>query len=97
MDETTDDCSRSVVNTLFTFRENTKLVSVDFLKRVNNSTMGGTLLTILTIYNISYSLPRLFLSDSASYIKKYYREVLKLIMPQLIHIPCLAHIINLIG
>lgn len=97
MDETTDDCSRSVVNTLFTFRENTKLVSVDFLERVNNSTMGGTLLTILTIYNISYSLPRLFLSDSASYMKKCYREVLKPIMPQLIHIPCLAHIINLIG
>ncbi len=40
MDETTDDCSRSVVNTFFTFHQNTKLISVDFLKHVNNSTMG---------------------------------------------------------
>ena len=97
MDETTDDCSRSVVNTLFTFRQNTKLVSVDFLERVNNSTMGATLLTILANYNIPYSSPRLFLSDSAAYMKKCYREALKPIMPQLIHVPCCAHILNLIG
>src|SRR5436190_14716659 len=97
MDETTDDCSRSVVNTLFTFRQNTKLVSVDFLERVNNLTMGATLLTILANYNIPYSSPRLFLSDSAAYMKKCYREALKPIMPQLIHVPCCAHIMNLIG
>ena len=97
MDETTDDCSRSVVNTLFAFRETTKLVSVDFLEQVNNLTMGATLITILFNYNISYSLPRLFLSDSAAYMKKCYRDVLKPIMPQLIHLPCPAHILNLIG
>ena len=97
MDETTDDCARSVVNTLFHFHTNTKLVSVDFLTQVNNSTMGSTLLTILTKYNIPFSLPRLFLSDSAAYMKKCFREVLKPVMPQLIHVPCCAHILNLIG
>jgi hypothetical protein len=34
--EATDDCSRSVVNTLFPYRNNTKLVSVNFLTQVNN-------------------------------------------------------------
>jgi hypothetical protein len=97
MDETTDDCARSVVNTLFHFRTNTKLVSVDFLTQVNNSTMGSTLFTILTKYDISFSLPCLFLSDSAAYMKKCFREVLKPVMPQLIHVPCCAHILNLIG
>ncbi|PKK57110.1 hypothetical protein RhiirC2_764090, partial [Rhizophagus irregularis] len=97
MDETTDDCSRSVVNTLFVFHQNTKLVSVNFLERVNNSTMGGTLLSILSDFNIPFTLPILFLSDSAAYMKKCYREALKPIMPQLIHVPCCAHIINLIG
>ncbi|GBC24006.2 CGG triplet repeat-binding protein 1 [Rhizophagus irregularis DAOM 181602=DAOM 197198] len=71
IDETTDDCSQSVVNTLFAFRQHTKLVSVDFLE--------------------------LFLSDSAAYMKKCFQEALKPIMPQLIHLPCYAHIINLIG
>ena len=97
MDELSDDCAHSVVNTLFTHRENTKLVSVDFLERVNNTTIGQTLLPILHSYNISLNIPRLFLSDSAAYMKKYYREVLKPVMPQLIHVLCPAHILNLIG
>lgn len=97
MDETTDACQRSVVNTLFVYRKDTKLVSVDFLTRVNNVTMGQTLINILPKYDISITFPRLFLTDSAAYMKKCYREVLHPIMPQLIHIPCCAHILNLIG
>ncbi|CAG8828071.1 16800_t:CDS:1, partial [Cetraspora pellucida] len=64
---------------------------------VNNSTIGGILLTQLVKYNISYILPKLFVTDSATYIKKCYREILKPVMPQLIHAPCCAHILNLIG
>ena len=97
MDETTDDCARSVVNTLLCYHNETKLVSVDFLERVNNTTMGQLLTTILTHFNISFNLPRLFLSDSAAYMKKCYRDVLLPLMPQLIHVPCCAHILNLIG
>ena len=97
MDETTDDYSHSVVNILFYFQKNTKLVSVDFLIQVNNSTIGSTLLTILIKYNIPLSFSRLFLSDSAAYMKKCYRDILHPIMPQLIHVPCCAHILNLIG
>ena len=97
MDETTDDCARSVVNTLFCYRNETKLVSVDFLERVNNTTMGQVLTTILTRFNISFNLPRLFLTDSATYMKKCHRDVLSSLMPQLTHVPCCAHIINLIG
>jgi hypothetical protein len=97
MDETTDDCSRSVVNTLFQYRTHTKLVSVDFLTQVNNSTIGRTLLKILSSYNIPFLLPRLFISDSAAYMKKCYNDILHPIMPQLIHVPCCAHILNLIG
>ena len=97
MDETTDDCSRSVVNTLFIFRQHTKLVSVDFLEWVNNSTIGGILLSTLANYDVPYTLPRVFLSDSAAYMKKCFREALKPIMPQLVHLPCCAHIIDLIG
>src|SRR3954451_7316193 len=97
IDESSDNCARSVVNTLFVYRQNTKLVSVDFLEQVNNSTIAQTLLPILHSYNIPLNFPRLFLSDSASYMKKCYRDVLKPIMPQLIHLPCPVHILNLIG
>ena len=97
MDESSDDCVRSVVNTLFTYRADTKLVSVDFLGQVNNSTIAQTLLPILHFYNIPLNFLRLFLSDSAAYIKKCYCDVLKLIIPQLVYLLCPAHILNLIG
>ena len=86
-----------VLSILFCYRNETKLVSVDFLERVNNTTMGQILTTILTHFNISFNLPCLFLLDSAAYMKKCYREVLLPLMSQLIHVPCCAHIINLIG
>ncbi|GES82281.1 CGG triplet repeat-binding protein 1 [Rhizophagus clarus] len=96
MDETTDDYSRSVVNTIFCYRNEIKLVSVDFLERVNNTTIGQVLMTTLTHFNIPFNLPRLFLSDSAAYMKKCYHEILSPLMPNLIHAPCCAHILNLI-
>ncbi|CAG8515170.1 4201_t:CDS:2 [Diversispora eburnea] len=73
------------------------LLSVDFLEQFNNSTIAQTLFSVLHFYNIPINFPRLFLSYSATYMKKSYRDVLKPFMPQLIHLPCLAHILNLIG
>ncbi|CAG8855646.1 35973_t:CDS:1, partial [Gigaspora margarita] len=40
VDETTDDCARSVVNILFNYQNLTKLVLVNFLNKVNNTTVG---------------------------------------------------------
>lgn len=97
MDEMTDSCSRSVVNTLFVYRDNVKLVSVDFLTKVNNCTMGQTLYQALSKYDILFTFPRVFISDSAVYMKKCYCDVLLSVMPQLVHIPCCAHILNLIS
>ncbi|RIA81553.1 hypothetical protein C1645_836822 [Glomus cerebriforme] len=72
------------------------VVKVDFLDIVNNVTIGQLIIRTLTEWSIPFSFPRLLASDSAAYMKKSYREVLKPIMPQLIHSPCLAHILNLI-
>lgn len=96
VDETTDSRARSVVNVLFSYRGITRLVAVDFLDIVNNITIGQLIIRTLTEWSIPFSFPRLLASDSAAYMKKSYREVLKPIMPQLIHSPCLAHILNLI-
>ena len=97
MDESLDDCAHSVVNTIFVYHNYTKLVSVDFLDKVNNSTIGQTLFYILAKYNIPFDKPIVFLSDSAAYMKKSFHEVLHPVMRQLIHVPCCAHIMNLIG
>jgi hypothetical protein len=97
VDETTDCRARSVVNILFSYNGVTKLVHVDYLENVNNCTIGQLIIQILVQWGISFDLPQLVASDSAAYMKKCYRDVLKPLMPQLIHLPCLAHILNLIG
>ncbi|CAH1767807.1 12944_t:CDS:2, partial [Entrophospora sp. SA101] len=74
MDESLDDCACSVVNTIFAYHNYTKLVSVDFLDEVNNSTIGQTLFYILAKYNIPFDKPIVFLSDSAAYMKKSFHE-----------------------
>ncbi|GES84761.1 transcription factor E2F6 isoform X1 [Rhizophagus clarus] len=73
------------------------LVHVDYLENVNNCTIGQLIIQILVQWGISFDLPQLVASDLAAYMKKCYRDVLKLLMPQLIHLPCLAYILNLIG
>ncbi|EXX64439.1 hypothetical protein RirG_142700 [Rhizophagus irregularis DAOM 197198w] len=97
IDETTDSKARSVVNILFSYNGVTKLVHVDYLENVNNCTIGQLLIQTLVQWGISFDLPQLIASDSAAYMKKCYRDVLKPLMPQLVHLPCLAHILNLIG
>jgi hypothetical protein len=97
IDETTDSKARSVVNILFSYNGITKLVHVDYLESVNNCTIGQLLIQTLVQWEIPFDLPQLIASDSAAYMKKSYRDVLKPLMPQLIHLPCLAHILNLIG
>ena len=96
IDKTTDSRARSVVNILFSYRSNIKLVVVDFLDSVNNLTIGRLVLTTLIEWFIPFSIPHLITSDSAAYIKKSHRDVLKPVMPQLKYLPCLAHILNII-
>lgn len=47
IDETTDKKACSVVNTLFSYRDQTKLISVNFLSQVNNAMVGQLVFQIL--------------------------------------------------
>lgn len=96
IDETTDKKARSVVNTLFSYQGCVKLVSVDFLPQVNNITIGQLVFRLLVEWEIPFNQPYLIASDSASYMKKSVREILKPAMPQLKHNLCPAHILYLI-
>ena len=96
IDETTDSRARNVVNILFSYHGNIRLIAVDYLNSVNNITIGQLIIRTLTEWSIPFSFSRLLVSDSASYMKKSHREILKPIIPQLIHLPCLVYILNLI-
>lgn len=97
IDETTDVRARSIVNVLFNYQNKTKLVSVNFLDKVNNVTIGQLVLQLLIEWSIPFNSLRLFVSDSAAYMKKCVRDVLSPVMPQVVHNPCSAHILHLIS
>ncbi|RIA97558.1 hypothetical protein C1645_732391 [Glomus cerebriforme] len=81
IDETTDSRSRSVINILFSYNGTTKLVHFDYLERVNNCTIGQPIIQTLVQWEIPFNLPQLVASsDSAAYMKKCYRDVLKPLM-----------------
>ncbi|KAF0362928.1 transcription factor e2f6 [Gigaspora margarita] len=66
VDKTTDDCTKSVVNILFSYQNITKLVFVDFLNDINNIIVGQLILQTLIKWFIPFNTTRLFVSDSAS-------------------------------
>ena len=68
-DETTDNCSRSIINTLFSYKDNTKLVSVNFLLQVNNATISQNCINIIISFQIPLPFPQIFVIDSATYMK----------------------------
>ncbi|CAG8845250.1 27468_t:CDS:1, partial [Gigaspora margarita] len=90
VDKTTNDCAKSVVNILFSYQNITKLVFVDFLNDINNIIVGQLILQTLFEWFIPFNTTRLFVSDSASYIKKWFNNILKPVMPQITHITCIA-------
>jgi hypothetical protein len=75
IDETTDSWTQSVVNILFSYRDTTKLVAVDYLDFVNNVTIGQLIVCTLIEWFIPFNFPQLLASDLASYMKKSHRKV----------------------
>ncbi|CAG8612295.1 724_t:CDS:2 [Cetraspora pellucida] len=82
---TSDSCTCSVINILFSYHGITKLIEVGFLDQVNNRTIDELIIQILVKWSIPFEYPCLIASDSAAYMKKYHHEVLKPLLPQLIH------------
>ena len=97
VDETTDACGRNVVNILFSFQKQTKLVKTDYLDNVNYDTISQLIISTMNFYNIPFQNAIFFISDNAAYMKKAYSEILLPLMPQLKHNCCFAHIYSLVG
>ncbi|CAG8659164.1 2242_t:CDS:2, partial [Diversispora eburnea] len=97
IDETTDKKAHSVINTFFSYQNQTKLISVDFISQVNNVTVGQLVLKTLVEWEISFTYSYLIVSDSAAYMKKSVREILQPVMSQIQHNTCCARIIQLIS
>lgn len=97
-DETTDCRDRQVLNILVGTGEGKYyLIEVKFMTACNHSTLSQSVTKALTDMNIDFNNVFAFITDSAAYCKKAWHAVLKGLLPNAIHVPCLAHVLNLVG
>ena len=73
------------------------LLDVVFLDRCNFSTVSQAILASLYSNNLDLNDAWAVVTDNAAYCLKAYREVLKGVMPNSVHVTCLCHVINLVG
>jgi hypothetical protein len=109
-DETTDVQSRPVLNILFqklSLIDDLEcplqelpppfLIKTVFLERANHSTVSQALVQCCADFQIDFSKVMLFISDSASYMMKAWRDILSAIWVNCHHMNCHAHVIALAG
>ncbi|KAK6189098.1 hypothetical protein SNE40_005140 [Patella caerulea] len=97
LDETTDVRDHSILNIMFSVYGEVYLVDCVTMGACNHSTVSQAVVKTVTDYGIEYNNVMAVVTDSAAYCKKAYKDVLSGLFPQSTHVPCLAHIINLVG
>ena len=94
-DETTDVRDQSTLNILATIRGKSYLIGIVRPDACNHSTFSRAIMKCVAEVDILYERIHAFVTDSAAYCKKAYREVLSPLFPRSTHVLCLAHIVNL--
>ena len=67
------------------------------MEACNNVTFAQTVVKALTDAGIDFNDVTAFVTDNAPYCIKAYNEGLKVLLPNSVHVCCLAHILNLVG
>ena len=102
VDETTDVKQRYVLNILAkplnaSTNEDFFLIDTVFLEKCDNSTVSQAVIKSLTDFGIDFDQVRAFISDSAGYMIKAFRDVLSKLFTRAEHVTCWAHILHLVG
>ncbi|KAK9976412.1 hypothetical protein ABG768_021617 [Culter alburnus] len=97
VDETADARDCSVLNIVIGVENKYFLVDVIFMYRCNYSTVSQAILASLHSNDLDLNDAWAVVTDNAAYCLKAYREVLKGVMLNSVHVTCLCHIINLVG
>ena len=73
------------------------LIDCIYMETCNHATLAQTVIRALTDAGVDFNDVTAFVTDNAPYCIKAYREGLKMILPNSVHVCCLAHILNLVG
>ena len=95
-DETTDHRDKIVLNVIVSYLDKLYLIDTVFMDQCNGRTLSQHVLKSLTSVGIEYDDVVAFVTDNAAYCKTAF-EILKNLLPNAIHVGCMAHILNLVG
>lgn len=103
-DETTDDRGKMVLHILLCSSVTSSndvlrpyLIDSVQLEKVNAGTVGGAVLRSLTQFGVSFDSVSGFVCDGARYMTACYRDIIKPVCENSVHITCIAHCLNLVG
>ena len=87
-----------VMNVIVTLEEKAFLADVVRLSEPpNHQTMARCIIQVLKDLNLEFNQVQSVATDSASYNKKGWNEILAPLLEKAVHVPCLCHVLSLVG
>lgn len=97
VDETTDIRDKSILNVIALLEGKPVLLNSVSMEKCNHSTVSQAVIKTITDYGIEFGNVAAIVTDSAAYCKKAFNDVLSSLLPNALHVLCIAHILNLVG
>ena len=96
-DETTDIKDKSILNVVATIRGKCYLIDVVKMEACNHATLSRAVIKAITSVEVTFDKIISFVTDSASYCKKAYKDILGPMFENAVQVLCLCHIMNNVG
>jgi hypothetical protein len=96
-DETTDCRDHSILNIMAMCENKTFLIDCVEMQECNHKTLSQAVVKAVTDIGIKFEHVQAFVTDSAAYCIKAYKDVISNVFPNCKHVRCFAHILNLAG
>jgi len=103
-DVTTDDRTRKILNVLFAVPVKSSadsvrpfIVDMMVLESTTAATVGGAIMRSLALVGVAYADVLGLVSDGAMYMKACWRDTIKPVCTNSVHVVCIAHCLYLVG
>lgn len=97
VDETTDCRDKSILNIIAKCENKVYLVDCVTMQECNHKTLSQSVIKAVSNMGIDFENILAFVTDSAAYCVKAYKDVISNVFPNSRHVRCFAHILNLAG
>ena len=97
VNKATDIRDKSVLNVVALLESKPFLLNNISMEKYNHSTVSQAIIKTIIDYGIEFGNVAAIVTDSAAHCKKAFNDVLCGLLPNALHVLCIAHILNLVG